>query len=98
MRQQRAVLFLNRGGLGANPFGKDVDGADEERYDRKREQRQLPIESQHDSKGADQGNAGSDNVSEAFIVNCLNGLRIVSDAKTGISRAPRVVKLERKPL
>ena len=36
LRQQRAILFLNGSGLGADSFGKEIDRADEERHDGER--------------------------------------------------------------
>src|SRR5207237_4149745 len=96
--KQRAILLLNGSRLSTNAFGKKVDRANEKRDDGKRKQGQLPVKPEHDSKCPQQGDARTNNVGEPFIVNCLNRLRIVGDAKTRISRATCVVKLERKPL
>ena len=58
----------------------------------------MPIEPHHDDKSADQRDNRSENVGEAFVVNCLDGLRIVGDTKTGIARTARVVIFERERL
>ena len=98
LREQRALLFLNGGGLAANPFGKEIDRADKQRHDGEREQESIANPAEHDGKSPDQGHARTDNVSEAFVVDRLNRLRVVGDAKTGISRAAGVVEFEGQAL
>ena len=77
---------------------KDIDRTDDQWHDRKREQRQLPIQLHHDDEGSRECNCRSKDVGEAFVVNRLDGLRIVSDPKTGIGRTACVVIFERERL
>ena len=60
--------------------------------------RELPVELQHDDEHADERDDRAENVGEALVVDRLDGLRIVGDAKARISRAARVVILERERL
>src|SRR5207248_8748900 len=98
LREQRTLLFLDSGGLRANAFGKKIDRAEKQGNDGKGKQRQLPVESQHDGERAKQRNARANDVCEAFIINGLDRLRIISDTKTGIGRTAGVMKLEREAL
>ena len=58
----------------------------------------MPVESQHDGERAKQRNARANDVCEAFVIDGLDRLRIISDAKTGIGRTAGVMKLERETL
>ena len=96
--QHGTFLFLDPGRFPPNPLGKEVDRYNQKRNNRERHQSQLPIESYHDSEGANQRDDRSEDPGEAFVVDCLNSLRIVSDAEAGIARPPGVVKFERETL
>ena len=98
VREKRAVPLVNGGGLGANAFRKIINGADDQRHNAQREQRELPIDPHHDGESAKQGDARSENVGEPLVVHRLDRLRIVGDAETGIRRAARVVIAERERL
>ena len=39
-----------------------------------------------------------EDVGKTFVVDCLNGLGIVGDPETGITRTPRIVIFERERL
>src|SRR5438270_12952912 len=98
LRQHGTFLFLDPGRFPPNPFGKEVDRYNQKRNNRERQQRQLPIESYHDSKGSNERDDRSEDPGETFVVDCLNSLGIVSDAKAGIARPAGVVKFERETL
>src|SRR5215831_8861542 len=98
LRKHGAFLFLNRGRFAANPAREEINRPNNQRHNRQRKQRQNPIELQHDDECADQRNYRRKDVGETFVVDRLNRLRIVCDAKTGIGRSPRVMEFEREPL
>ena len=53
---------------------------------------------QHDEKNADERDDRAENISEAFVVDRLDRLRIVGDTEAGIARAPGIVILQGKRL
>src|SRR6266446_10986880 len=77
---------------------KQINGADNQWDNPKRDQRKLPVQSQHDHESSDQRDDGPKDVGESLVVDCLNRLRVVCHAETGITRAPRVVIFERERL
>ena len=98
LSENGALLFLNGGRLAANPMGKKIDGAHNQWNNPKRDERKLPVQSQHDDESSDQRDDRPEDVGESLIVDCLNRLRIVRHAETGIARAPRVVVFQRERL
>src|SRR6266436_5406589 len=77
---------------------ENINRTDDQRHDRKRKQCQLPIQLHHNDECSDECNGRSEDVRETFVIDRLDGLRIVSDAKTGIGRTARVVVFEREGL
>ena len=98
LREQGAFLFLDRGRVAANAIGEKVNRSHDRRHDGEGKQRQLPVDPDHDEKGPDQRNDGTKNVREALVVDRLDRLRIVGDAKTRIARAARVMIFQRERL
>ena len=91
----RAFLFLNECRFVTNSVSKKINCTEEQGDNRQRKQSQLPINSHHDGERSDQRDNRCKNIRETFVVDRLDGLRIVGNAKTGITRAPRIVVLER---
>ena len=85
LREQGALLFLNRGRLAANAVREEINGGDNCGHDRERKQRQLPIDPDHHAECADQHNDRSKDIREALVVDRLDGLGIVGDAKARIA-------------
>src|SRR5439155_26068375 len=81
-----------------NPMRKEINRADDQGNNPKRDYRKLPVQSQHNNKSSDQRNDRPNDVNESLIVDCLNRLRVVRHAETGITRPPRVVIFERERL
>ena len=98
LREQGAILFLNRGRVPANAIGEKVNRSHDRRDDGQGKQRQLPVNPDHHDKSPDEGDDGTENICEAFVVDCLDRLRIVGNAKTRIARTTRVMILERERL
>src|SRR6478672_1339431 len=98
LRKDSAFVFLNRGRFTTNPAREKINRAHDQRHNRQGKQRQYPVESQHYDECADQRDYRSKDVGETFVVDCLDRLRIVRDAKTGIGRPSRVMKLKREAL
>ncbi len=98
LREEGAFLFLDRGRFAPDSLGEKINRADDRRHDREGKQRQLPVDPDHHDEGADQRDDGAENVRETLVVNRLDRLRIVGDAKAGIARAARVVIFQRERL
>ena len=98
LRENGALVFLNGCRFAANPMRKEINGANNQWNNPKRDQRKLPVQSQHDDESSDQGDDRPEDVGESLVIDCLNRLRVVRHAETGITRAPRVVILERERL
>src|SRR6476660_6198614 len=98
LRKNGAFVFLNRGRFTTNSAREKINRANDQRHNRQRKQRQYPVEPQHYDEGADQRDYRSKDVGETFVVDRLDRLRIVRDAKTGIGRPPRVMKFKREAL
>src|SRR5207249_7172253 len=77
---------------------ENINCADNQWNDGERDQRQPPIQPQHDDEWCDECDCRSKDVGETFVVDRLDRLRIVSDAETGIRRPARVVIFERERL
>src|SRR4030095_4348518 len=98
LRKDGTFLFLNRGRFTTNSAREKINRAYDQRHNRQGKQRQYPVEPQHYDECADQRDYRSKYVSETFVVDRLDRLRIVRDAKTGICRSPRVMKFKREQL
>src|SRR5437870_10921458 len=98
LSEDSAFLFLNGCRFTPNPMGKEINGADNQRNYSERNQRKLPIQSQHDQESSDQRDDRAEDVGESLVVNRLDRLRVVRHAETGITRAPCVVVFERERL
>ena len=75
-----------------------ADRPDHRWHDGHREQRQRPVQTQHDDENADQRQPGRDDVGKAPVVDGLDALGIVGDPERGIARAAGVVEFERQAL
>src|SRR4029077_2310934 len=98
LRENGALQFLNGCRFAANPMRKEINGANNQWNNPKRDQCKLPVQSQHDDESSDQGDDRAEDVGESLVIDSLNRLRVVRHAETGITRAPRVVILERERL
>ena len=67
-------------------------------HDSQGNQGELPIHLHHDDERSNQCDHRSKDVGETLVVDCLNRLRVVRDAKTGITRAPCIVVFQRERL
>src|SRR5437016_7084819 len=98
LRKDGAFLFLNRCRFTANPTREEINRAHDQRHNRQGKECQYPVESQHHDECANQRDYRSKDVGKTFVVDRLDRLRIVRDAKTGIGRPPRVMKFKREAL
>src|SRR5262249_47532804 len=92
--EDRAFLFLDRCRFATDPLRKQIDCANNQWNDGKRNHGELPIQPKHDEEGSDQRDRRRKNIREAFVVDRLDGLRIVSDTKAGIARTARIMEFE----
>ncbi len=98
LREQGAILFLNRSRVPANAIGEKVNRGHDRRHDGQGKQRQLPVDPNHDEECSDERDDGTENIREALVVDGLDRLRIVGDAKARIARAARVMIFQRERL
>src|SRR5947208_10044397 len=98
LSEDSAFLFLNGCRFTPNPMGKEINGADNQRNYSERNQRKLPIQSQHNQESSDQRDDRAEDVGESLVVNRLDRLRVVRHAETGITRTPCVVVFKRERL
>ena len=96
LREHGAFLFLNRGRFTTNPAREEINRGDDQRHNRQRKQRQYPVEPYHDDERAEQRDYRREDVGESLVVDRLDRLRVVRDAKTGIGRSPGIVIPERE--
>src|SRR5262249_8329335 len=98
LRQNCAFLFLNRRRFTTNSAREEINRADDKSNNRGERQSQHTSEPQYYDECADQRDYRSKDVGETLVVDRLDRLRIVRDAKTGIGGPPRVVEFKREPL
>ncbi len=98
LRKHCALLFLNECRFAANSVREKINRGDNQRNNRKRQERELPIQPHHDHERAGKCDSRSKNVGEPFVVDRLDRLRIIGDAETGIARTASIVIFERERL
>ena len=72
LSQDSAFLFLNGCRFTPNPMRENINRADNQRDNSKRNQRKLPIQSQHNQESSDQRDDRAENVGESFVINRLD--------------------------